>query len=133
MERNLVVERQNFDRFQDFSERAHGVTIVKGMATVNREKFNCFPMERAALDWRLSAARAERRAPPSADVMTRVELERAVAGYPKFVVWSEEDQVFVGRCPALFFGGVHGMDEGKVYEELCDVVGEWIELGDTRA
>jgi len=48
------------------------------------------------------------------------------ARYIKFVEWSEADQVYVGRCPALFAGAVHGHVEAKVYKELCDVVAEWI-------
>ena len=48
------------------------------------------------------------------------------AHYIKFVEWSEADQVYIGRCPGLFVGGVHGDDEAKVYKELCDVVAEWI-------
>lgn len=46
--------------------------------------------------------------------------------YIKFVEWSEADQVYIGRCPGLFAGGIHGDDEAKVYKELCDVVAEWI-------
>jgi len=49
-----------------------------------------------------------------------------VARYIKFVEWSEADQVHIGRCPGLFAGGIHGVDEAKVYKELCDVVSEWI-------
>ena len=41
---------------------------------------------------------------------------------------SDEDQCYIGRCPELFEGGVHGNDEAKVYKELCDTVEEWIEL-----
>ncbi|MFO1450354.1 MAG: hypothetical protein U1F61_19495 [Opitutaceae bacterium] len=48
------------------------------------------------------------------------------ARYIKFVEWSEADQVYVGRCPALFAGAVHGHVEANVYKELCDVVAEWI-------
>jgi len=48
--------------------------------------------------------------------------------YPKTVEWSEEDKVFIGRCPSLFFGGVHGDDEAAVYRELCEAVEEWIEI-----
>ena len=47
--------------------------------------------------------------------------------YIKIVKWSEEDGCYVGTCPALMFGGVHGDDEAKVYKELCDVVEEWIQ------
>ena len=48
--------------------------------------------------------------------------------YLKIVVWSQEDQCYVGRCPGLMLGGVHGQDEAKVYEELCEVVEEWLEI-----
>jgi predicted HicB family RNase H-like nuclease len=44
------------------------------------------------------------------------------------VEWSDEDQCFVGGCPNLFAGAVHGKDEAKVYKELCETVQEWIEL-----
>jgi predicted HicB family RNase H-like nuclease len=48
--------------------------------------------------------------------------------YTKLVEWSDEDGVYIGRCPELFVGGVHGADRQKVYEELCEVIDEWIEL-----
>ena len=48
--------------------------------------------------------------------------------YLKIVEWSEEDQCYVGSCPSLMLGGVHGDDEAKVYRELCQVVEEWIEI-----
>jgi hypothetical protein len=35
--------------------------------------------------------------------------------YLKLVAWSEEDQCYVGRCPDLMLGGVHGSDETAVY------------------
>jgi predicted HicB family RNase H-like nuclease len=44
----------------------------------------------------------------------------------KLVEWSEEDQCYVGSCPSLMLGGVHGDDETKVYKELCQVVEERI-------
>lgn len=46
--------------------------------------------------------------------------------YLKVVEWSEDDQCYVGSCPGLMFGGVHGDDEKSVYNELCHVVDEWI-------
>src|SRR5213594_4342551 len=46
--------------------------------------------------------------------------------YVKVVAWSEEDQCYIGRCPGLMLGGVHGSDERAVYAELCDVVVEWM-------
>ena len=60
--------------------------------------------------------------------MTRRQIKEQAARYAKFVEWSDEDQCFIGRCPELAIGGVHGGDEAKVYSELCEVVGEWIEL-----
>ena len=48
--------------------------------------------------------------------------------YLKVVEWSEEDQCFIGRVPGLAMGGVHGKNEKKVYERLCQLVEEWIEI-----
>lgn len=41
--------------------------------------------------------------------------------YLKIVEWSEEDKCFIGTCPGLFEGGVHGKNEEKVFHELCEV------------
>lgn len=60
--------------------------------------------------------------------MTRKEIKAQAARYPKFVEWSDEDGVFIGKCPGLFGGGVHGSDEAAVYKELCEAVEEWIVL-----
>lgn len=46
--------------------------------------------------------------------------------YLKWVEWSDEDQVYVGKCPDLITG-VHGTDPIQLYAELCDVVEEVIE------
>lgn len=48
--------------------------------------------------------------------------------YAKIVRWSDEDGCFVGQVPDLFYGGCHGDDERAVYEELCEIVDEVIEL-----
>ncbi len=48
--------------------------------------------------------------------------------YLKIVEWSKEDQCYIGSCPTLMLGGVHGDDEAEVYRELCQVVEEWIEI-----
>ncbi len=48
--------------------------------------------------------------------------------YLKIVEWSEEDQCYVGHCPGLMLGGVHGDDEAKVYKELCKNVEEWVDI-----
>lgn len=45
-----------------------------------------------------------------------------VPKYTLLVEWSDEDQIFVGRCPELFYGGVHGPERQAVYEELREVV-----------
>ena len=50
--------------------------------------------------------------------------------YLKIVEWSEEDRCYVGRCPELMLGGVHGTDEKKVFAELCQVINEWVALAD---
>ncbi len=50
------------------------------------------------------------------------------AKYAKIVEWSEEDQCYVGSAPGLIYGGCHGTDEREVFEELCTVVEEAIEL-----
>ncbi len=48
--------------------------------------------------------------------------------YLKIVEWSEEDQCYIGTCPGLMLGGVHGDDDTKVYKELSQAVEEWIEI-----
>jgi predicted RNase H-like HicB family nuclease len=50
------------------------------------------------------------------------------ARYVKIVEWSEEDNCFVGSSPGLLYGGCHGDDEQQVFEELCRIVEETIEL-----
>lgn len=50
------------------------------------------------------------------------------AKYVKLVEWSEEDGVFVGRCPGIIGPCCHGDDEVEVYRELCQIVREWIDL-----
>jgi predicted HicB family RNase H-like nuclease len=60
--------------------------------------------------------------------MTRKQLKEQAAHYVKFVEWSEEDQCFIGRCPELMLGGVHGDDEATVYIELGAAVEEMVAL-----
>lgn len=50
------------------------------------------------------------------------------AKYAKIVEWSEKDQCFVGSCPGLVYGGCHGDDEKRIFEELCSIVEEVIEI-----
>lgn len=53
---------------------------------------------------------------------------KASARYAKIVEWSEEDECYVGSAPGLIWGGCHGDDERKVFEELCQIVEEAIEI-----
>lgn len=50
------------------------------------------------------------------------------ARYVKIVEWSDEDGCYVGSSPGLVYGGCHGDDEHQVFEELCRIVEETIEL-----
>lgn len=50
------------------------------------------------------------------------------ARYVKVVEWSNEDACYVGSSPGLILGGCHGADERQVFEELCEIVEEAIEL-----
>ncbi len=47
--------------------------------------------------------------------------------YIKLVEWSDEDGCYIGRCPELMLGGVHGKVEKQVFAELCEVIDEWVE------
>jgi predicted RNase H-like HicB family nuclease len=48
--------------------------------------------------------------------------------YLKIVVWSDEDQSFIGQCPGIIGPCCHGEDEAQVYHELCQIVEEWITI-----
>jgi predicted RNase H-like HicB family nuclease len=50
------------------------------------------------------------------------------ARYAKIVEWSDDDGCFVGTAPGLIHGGCHGDDERAVFDELCRIVDEAIEL-----
>ena len=41
--------------------------------------------------------------------------------YHKWVEWSDEDGVYIGRCPDLITG-IHGNDPVRLYGELCEVI-----------
>jgi hypothetical protein len=48
--------------------------------------------------------------------------------YPLFVAWSDEDQAFIGYCPALFVGGVcHDQNRIAAYAKLVEIVEEDIQ------
>jgi predicted RNase H-like HicB family nuclease len=57
-----------------------------------------------------------------------VEEAKDSAMYVKIIEWSEEDRCFVGSSPGLVYGGCHGDDEKAVFDELCRIVEEAIEL-----
>jgi len=46
----------------------------------------------------------------------------------KIVEWSDEDGCYVGSSPGLLFGGCHGDNERQVFEQLCQIVDETIDL-----
>lgn len=48
--------------------------------------------------------------------------------YQKVVYWSDEDQCFIGKCPELTYGGVHGNDADAVFKEICEVAEEIVEI-----
>ena len=48
--------------------------------------------------------------------------------YLKLVEWSEEDQCYVGSVPGWIGKCCHGDNETKVYQELCQVLDEWIAI-----
>jgi len=48
--------------------------------------------------------------------------------YLKIVEWSQRDGCYMGTAPGLIIGGVHGKQEAKVFEELCEAVDEAIEV-----
>jgi predicted RNase H-like HicB family nuclease len=50
------------------------------------------------------------------------------ARYVKIVEWSDEDQCYVGSAPGLIYAGCHGADERAVFDELCQIVDEAIDL-----
>jgi predicted RNase H-like HicB family nuclease len=49
--------------------------------------------------------------------------------YLKFVLWSDEDRLYVGYCPDLFpWGGIcHGASEEETYHQLAELVREEVE------
>jgi hypothetical protein len=46
----------------------------------------------------------------------------------KIVERSDEDQCYVGSAPGLIYGGCHGDDERQVFDELCQIVEDALEL-----
>ncbi|MGL5136658.1 MAG: hypothetical protein ACRC7G_02705 [Beijerinckiaceae bacterium] len=48
--------------------------------------------------------------------------------YAKIIEWSEADGCYVGTAPGLIHGGCHGDDERAVFDELCEIVEEAIDI-----
>jgi len=55
-------------------------------------------------------------------------MKKASDDYLKIVEWSEEDRCYVGMAPGLIIGGVHGRNQKKVFDELCEAVEEAIQI-----
>jgi len=51
---------------------------------------------------------------------------KTIDRYHKWVEWSEEDQVYVGKCPDLI-KGIHGQDPVLLFDDLCSTVQEVID------
>jgi hypothetical protein len=51
---------------------------------------------------------------------------KATDQYHKWVEWSDEDGVYIGRCPDLITG-IHGDDPVRLYAELCEVVDDVVQ------
>jgi len=67
--------------------------------------------------------------------MKKSQIKAIADRYAKVVEWSDEDQCYVGRVPALGYGGVHGKNRQAVFEEICHVAEEIvaIHVEDNRA
>jgi hypothetical protein len=52
-------------------------------------------------------------------------MKKLTDKYHRWVAWSEDDQVYLGRCPDLFLGGVHGDDPLKVAKQLQLAIDRW--------
>jgi predicted RNase H-like HicB family nuclease len=48
--------------------------------------------------------------------------------YEHLVYWSDEDRCYIGQCPELMGGGVHGDDPEEVFRHLRQVVDEWVRV-----
>ncbi|NOR14550.1 MAG: toxin-antitoxin system HicB family antitoxin [Candidatus Aminicenantes bacterium] len=48
--------------------------------------------------------------------------------YLKIVEWSEEDQCYIGSVPGWIGKCCHGENEMQVYQDLCNILDEWVDL-----
>ena len=54
--------------------------------------------------------------------------KKTSVNYLKIVEWSEQDQCYVGTAPGLIIGGVHGKNQKKVFDDLCEAVEEAMKI-----
>jgi hypothetical protein len=50
------------------------------------------------------------------------------APYVKIVEWSVEDRGYVGSSPGPIYGGCHGDDGRAVFDELCRIVEDAVDV-----
>jgi predicted RNase H-like HicB family nuclease len=50
------------------------------------------------------------------------------ARYVKIVEWSDGDHCYVVSAPGLIYGGCHGDNERAVFDELCQIVEEVVDV-----
>lgn len=55
-------------------------------------------------------------------------MRKEIDLYKRVVYWSDEDRCYIGMCPELMYGGVHGKDPLKVFIELNQAVEEVIQI-----
>jgi hypothetical protein len=51
---------------------------------------------------------------------------KTIDAYHRWVEWSDEDQVYIDKCPGLI-SGIHGDDPVEVYKVLGEVIQEVID------
>lgn len=55
-------------------------------------------------------------------------MKSQTKNYTRIIRWSDEDNCFIGECPELLIGGVHGKDELSVHKALSQVIEEAVEI-----
>jgi predicted HicB family RNase H-like nuclease len=55
-------------------------------------------------------------------------MKTAAKQYTRIIQWSDADGCFIGECPELLIGGVHGQDEMQVHKALTQVIDEALTL-----
>jgi DNA-binding transcriptional regulator YiaG len=51
-----------------------------------------------------------------------LEIKKLASQFTGSIKWSEEDQVYVGRCPELFQGGCHGETRAEAKANLREAI-----------